>query len=43
MTIVDKDNQSSINENYGWARFPETKDRIPYGRFRNVYLYTEQC
>ena len=28
----------------GWARFPETEHRIPYGRFRNVYLYiTEEC
>lgn len=29
---------------YGWTRFPETQNRIPYGRFRNVYLYiNEQC
>ncbi|WP_449434431.1 radical SAM/SPASM domain-containing protein [Pseudomonas putida] len=29
---------------YGWARFPETQQRIEYGRFRNVYLYiTEVC
>lgn len=29
---------------YGWARFPEVIERVPYGRFRNVYLYiTEEC
>lgn len=30
---------------YGWARFPGKRiDRVPYGRFRNVYLYiTEKC
>ncbi|MNH08854.1 Antilisterial bacteriocin subtilosin biosynthesis protein AlbA [compost metagenome] len=31
-------------DQYGWARFPETEQRIEYGRFRNVYLYiTEAC
>jgi radical SAM protein with 4Fe4S-binding SPASM domain len=36
--------QTNPHDVYGWARFPETKDRIPYGRFRNLYLYiTEQC
>jgi len=34
----------SISESYGWARFPETHERISYGRFRNVYLYiNEKC
>ena len=29
---------------YGWARYPEAIERVPYGRFRNVYLYiTEEC
>ncbi len=29
---------------YGYARVPESIDRIEYGRFRNVYLYiTEKC
>ncbi len=29
---------------YGFARAPETIERIHYGRFRNVYLYiTEKC
>jgi radical SAM protein with 4Fe4S-binding SPASM domain len=38
------------SDSYGWARMPgevdrvEAVDRIPYGRFRNVYLYiTEKC
>ncbi len=31
-------------DEYGFARAPETIERIQYGRFRNVYLYiTEQC
>ena len=36
--------QQDLDKDYGWSRFPETQDRIPYGRFRNVYLYiTEKC
>lgn len=32
------------DDSYGFARAPETIDRIKYGRFRNVYLYiTENC
>lgn len=29
---------------YGYGSAPETTERLPYGRFRNVYVYiTEQC
>jgi radical SAM protein with 4Fe4S-binding SPASM domain len=30
---------SSANDVYGHAREPESTNRLPYGRFRNVYLY----
>lgn len=37
-------NSSSFNDAYGYARVPESIDRIEYGRFRNVYLYiTDKC
>jgi len=36
--------EAKDSQDLGWARFPETEDRIAYGRFRNVYLYiTEEC
>lgn len=34
----------SSTDNYGFARAPETIEKIQYGRFRNVYLYiTDEC
>jgi len=36
--------KSAYSIDLGWARSPETENRIAYGRFRNVYLYiTEEC
>jgi len=44
MTLAPPALQRPPSEQYGWARFPETTKRVPYGRFRNVYLYiTEEC
>lgn len=38
------ENENFVDDAYGHARFPETIERIEYGRFRNVYLYiTEDC
>ncbi|KKL79635.1 hypothetical protein LCGC14_2012860, partial [marine sediment metagenome] len=37
-------NSESTKDSYGYSRFPETIERIEYGRFRNIYLYiTEKC
>jgi radical SAM protein with 4Fe4S-binding SPASM domain len=42
--LNDVESNNISKDSYGYARFPETIDRIPYGRFRNVYLYiTESC
>jgi radical SAM protein with 4Fe4S-binding SPASM domain len=43
LTILN-DSDTTTQEAYGYSRFPETIERIEYGRFRNVYLYiTEKC
>ena len=34
----------SVGDPYGFARVPESIEKIKYGRFRNVYLYiTDKC
>ncbi|XDE62353.1 radical SAM protein [Arthrospira platensis BEA 1257B] len=44
MPDLINDTTNNPSDFYGWARFPETSERIPYGRFRNLYLYiTEKC
>lgn len=44
LPIINDRPSSEPGDPYGYARVPETIERVSYGRFRNVYLYiTDKC
>jgi radical SAM protein with 4Fe4S-binding SPASM domain len=44
LPVLQPAGDAEVQDFYGFARVPESIDRIQYGRFRNVYLYiTDEC